>query len=151
MAHESYMCIIHYSRAARRARSCGPWKLWVLDWLLQSFSSVKCMECLKSFCKLILFNFVFILILIAQAYTKVICTLYLLYINILIATYILIWRDAGVSKLQHVNRYRYLVNNTTNISNDVNQRVITTTCFGIFRPSDDGWNRPKHVFVIILQ
>jgi len=34
-----------------------------------------------------------------------------------------------------VNRYRYLVNNTTILSNDVYQRMITTTCFGLFRPS----------------
>jgi len=55
------------------------------------------MEHLKSFCKLILFYFVlilfyFVLILfvIAQTYKKVICILYLLCINILRATYILI-------------------------------------------------------------
>ena len=34
-----------------------------------------------------------------------------------------------------INRYRYLVNNTTNISNGVYYRMIKTTCFGIFRPS----------------
>jgi len=33
-----------------------------------------------------------------------------------------------------INSPRYLVNNTTNISNDVYYR-ITTTCFGLFRPS----------------
>jgi len=34
-----------------------------------------------------------------------------------------------------INRYRYLVNNTTNISNYVYYRMMTTTCFGLFRPS----------------
>ena len=60
------------------------------------------MEHLKSFCKLILFYFVLILFVIAQTYKKVICILYLLCINILRATYILIWHETGDSKLQHV-------------------------------------------------
>ena len=33
------------------------------------------------------------------------------------------------------NMYRYLVNNTANVSNDVYWRMMTTTCFGLFRPS----------------
>ena len=47
-----------------------------------------------------------------------------------------------------INRYRYLVNNTTNISNGVYYRMITTTCFDLFRPSS-GFH-PKDVVVIIL-
>jgi len=35
-------------------------------------------------------------------------------------------------------RYKYLVNNTTDISNDVYYRMITTTCFGLLRPSSFG-------------
>jgi len=34
-----------------------------------------------------------------------------------------------------LNRYRYFVNNTTNMSNDIYYRMIITTCFGLFRPS----------------
>ena len=47
-----------------------------------------------------------------------------------------------------INRYRYLVNNTTNIFNDVYQRMITTTCFGLFRPSS-GFHPKQPLFLII--
>jgi hypothetical protein len=64
------------------------WPMKVIGALLVIADFFKCQ--MQSFCKLTLFNFVLILFLIAQTYKKVICTLYLLCVNVLRATYILI-------------------------------------------------------------
>jgi len=47
--------------------------------------------------------------------------------------------------------YKYLANNTTNISKDVYKKTITTSCFGVYRPKPGFLSERVLVFIRFMR